>query len=198
MPASDSATLTLTLAGKPRTAPRASPAYSRIGSLIPEMSMPCSTSKGAPSKPAIGLRVTRVTEWIVPSRAALTASRPSSAPRGTTICPPCARARSISSGASSNAPALSTTRRRSRRSAGSPMARSSFDGAHSTTQSQRSAKASKSTQSTRLDKCSPIHWPAAEGSRAVTASSANPGSWPASSARASALPMVPRPAMPRR
>ena len=54
--------------------------------------MPRSTSSGAPARPAGGLRVTILTEAILPSAVARTASRPSSAPVGTMMrAPVCAR-----------------------------------------------------------------------------------------------------------
>ena len=76
MPASDSATATLTLAGKPAMASRALPANTRSGAFSPSTDRPRATSSGAPARPAGGLRVTMVAEAILPSAAARTASRP--------------------------------------------------------------------------------------------------------------------------
>ena len=67
MPASDSATATLTLAGKPAMASRALPANTRSGAFSPSTDRPCAASSGAPARPAGGLRVTMVAEVILPS-----------------------------------------------------------------------------------------------------------------------------------
>ena len=85
MPASDKATATLRFAGKPLAASRAVPRKTRMGAVMRLISRLCSAKNGAPSRPFTGLRVIIFTERISPSAAALTASRPISAPVGTMI-----------------------------------------------------------------------------------------------------------------
>ena len=82
MPASDSAAATLTLAGKPAAASRAVPLNTSFAVFRPSTEMLFLTRCGAPMRPFGGLRVVIFTEWMVPSAAAATASRPSSAPVG--------------------------------------------------------------------------------------------------------------------
>ena len=148
MPARLSAAATLTLAGKPFTASRALPSNTLSGALRSLTLMLFFTRCGAPSSPLGGLRVTMVTEWIKPSAAACTASSPSSAPLGTTICAPCFAARSFTSGWASRAPTLITTSVRPFFSAGSAICRNTSAGAHSTTMSACSASSASGTTGT--------------------------------------------------
>src|SRR5581483_1490080 len=67
MPASDRATETLTLAGKPAIASRALPANTLSGAFKPSTDRPLATSSGAPASPAGGFLVTIVAEAIRPS-----------------------------------------------------------------------------------------------------------------------------------
>ena len=97
---------------------------------------------GAPTRPAGGFRVVSRSERISPSAAAPTASRPSSAPVGTEIVPPCVAARSSRCGCSSSAPALRTTTSLPARRNGSAISGSRCAGAHSIT---RSASGSSSS-----------------------------------------------------
>ena len=103
------------------------------------------TRWGAPTRPIGGLRVVIFTEWMVPSAAAATASRPSSAPVGTMMRPPLALARSIRSGRGSSAPQDSTITCLPASSIGRQMRSISEAGAHSIARSACSGNSSSST-----------------------------------------------------
>ena len=111
MPANDKAAATLTFAGKPTAASRALPLKIKSGRSRPSSVIPLASRNGAPTSTCGGFLVVSRTERIVPSAAAATASSPIRAPVGTRICPPVARASSISSTLRSSAPALSTITR---------------------------------------------------------------------------------------
>ena len=135
-----------------------------------------------------------VTEWIVPSAAAMTASRPISAPVGTSKVPPAARASSIRSGCESKAPTDSTIACFLAFRNGVTICGSNAPGAHSTTTSafgSRSAIASTAAFTGRVSTNSR----ARSRFLAETADSVTPGMLPAASVLASDLPMAPRPAM---
>ena len=97
MPARPSAAATFRFSGKPIAASAAVPLNTCIGSVMFDMSMPLAWRCAAPSRPFTGLREIMRTEFIFPSAAAVTASKPSSAPLGTMICAPCRRASSMRS-----------------------------------------------------------------------------------------------------
>ena len=129
---------------------------------------------------------------MVPTAAAVTASSPISAPVGTTIWPPCARASAIRSSFWSNAPALSTIAVLPRLTTGATICLTSLLGAHSTTMSAASASASSGSifgfvaRSPSQPRCLSAFW-------AETAASSSP-SIPRSSSLTTFPPMAPRPA----
>ena len=92
--------------------------------------------------------MTMLTDVMLPSAAALTASRPINAPVGTKMRAPVVRARSIRSPSSSSAPTESGTKIRACAIAGSATARNSARGNDSTITSQLAASDLKSRAAT--------------------------------------------------
>ena len=194
MPARESATATLTLAGNPRIASRAEPSNTRRGAASPSTEMPLATRWGAPASPFGGLRVSIVTSSTAPSLTARTASRPSSAPVGTRMRPPCFRARSTRSMLSMSAPTDSGMKMRPRFRAGSATERNRAAGRHSRTMPAASAIFSMGATGTGV--FSPATKASAlPRSRADTAERPIPGTLPRSTRRATSRPMAPRPAI---
>src|SRR5579864_8408837 len=194
MPARLSAAATLTLAGKPRAPSRALPSNTFNGSLRPFSEMPRSTRYGAPSSPFGGLRVIMVTEWMVPSAAARTASRPSRAPVGTRMRAPVAFARSTKSQFSRSWPTESGMNSLPRSITEDATARNNAGGKHSTTRSQGCAKSSAATTGMRVPTPGRLRF-ALSTSRTDTAASTSPG-MPVSMRRATSSPTAPSPAKP--
>ncbi len=133
------------------------------------------------------------TREISPTAAACTASSAKSAPVGTKIRPPCARASSTRSKLSRSAPQLSEMTVRPCSSAGSANSRNTAAGAHSTTISASSHSRSSGTTGTLRPNPS-IARAAFAWSRADTAASAIP-SIPRSRCRATTVLIAPNPAM---
>ena len=152
------------------------------------------TRCGAPARPFGGLRVVIFTEWIVPSAAAATASRPSSAPVGTMMRPPCALASSIRSGRGSSAPQDSTITCLPACSIGRQICSISEAGAHSTARSACSGNSSSSTIGQSIF-CSVEPVARLAGVAGRDAGEASSPASRRSSRRATARPMAPRPAM---
>ena len=95
--------------------------------------MPCCTRYGAPSSPRGGLRLSMVTLSTRPSAAARTASRPSSAPVGTTMRAPVSCARRTRCMRGSSAPTEAGTNTRPASIAGPAICSNTAAGAASTT-----------------------------------------------------------------
>src|ERR1043166_829380 len=130
---------------------------------------------------------------MLPSAAAVTASRPSSAPVGTIIWPPRSRARSIKVGCRNSAPQLSTITALP----ASSMGRQTFSmiaaGAHSIASSAWAGISSSATSGQSMRALSSQACALAR-SFTATPASVRPGT-PSASRRASTRPMAPRPAM---
>src|SRR4051812_24848417 len=193
MPASESAAATLTLAGNPAAASRAVPLNTSFAVFRPSTEMLCLTRYGAPTSPFGGFRVVIFTEWMVPSAAAATASRPSSAPVGTRMRPPLALARSIRSGRGSSAPQDSTITCLPASSIGRQMRSRSEAGAHSIARSACLGNSSSSTTGQSMF-CSFSQSRALPALPVAMQASESPGR-PSVSRRATARPIAPRPAM---
>ena len=152
-PASPSAAATFTLAGNPRAAV-ARAAVEDLQRLPRALPRRCRARRDTvrPRDPPGGLRVIMVTDSMPLSAAPRTASSPITAPLGTTICAPVARAASTRSAWSSSAPALMATSTFPARTTGSAISRNTAAGALSTTMSARSASSPATTTSTGVRK----------------------------------------------
>ena len=194
MPARPSAAATLTFAGKAAAPSRALPLKTHVAPFNPSRVMLFSTMWGAPCKALGGLRVTILTELIVPSAAARTASSPSSAPVARmTRAFFLAACFSISGFARMPAP-LTVTRIFPREIVAFAISAKTTFGAQSTTISQDSATSSIDMISMGVFR---VARKASAFSRRPEAMllSCNP-LIPSSSALATTLPMVPRPTIP--
>src|SRR6202795_4869183 len=132
-----------------------------------------------------------VTEWIVPSAAARTASSPISPPVGTRIRAPVSFARATRSQLSRSWPTLSGMNSLPRSITDDATARNMAGGRHSTTRSQVSASASAATTGMRPPTCGRLRR-ALSRSRTETAVRTRPGI-PASIRRATSRPTAPSP-----
>src|SRR5579864_1463574 len=135
-----------------------------------------------------------VTERIVPSAAARTASRPIRPPVGTRMRAPAAFARATRSQLSSSWPTLSGMNSLPRSITDDATVRNSAGGRHSTTRSQVCASASAGTTAMRLPICGRLRR-ALSWSRTATAARTSPG-MPASMRRATSRPTAPSPPNP--
>lgn len=196
IPASATATATLTFAGNCCAASLTEPAYSRIGPPRLERSRPCALTKGACCSDAGGFRVCMTTDLTLPpSAAALTASSPQSAPVGIMILPPLAAAMSRKPGLTSICVTDITMSVLPEERVGLATSKNDAGGSPSTTTSACSQSCSTGRQGTTSGAPKRESFEAALAALlALTAASCIPGMPPASKTWATGRPTAPKPA----
>ena len=176
MPASDKRRRDVDVGRKARRRPRARcPRRSWSASRKPSTSiLLLDDVRRAEQGPSAGLRVIMRTEWISPSAAAVTASRPSSAPVGTTIWPPFSFASSTRSQLRQQRAGAEHHHLLAGVTNGSTMPRRIAAGAHSTTRSACASGTASGLDQRAGDPLGCRARPRLVGSRAATAASASP------------------------